>query len=454
MHKIYLLLRNNQQSGPYNLEELVQSGLKPDDLLWIEGKSVGWFYPSELDDLKSYISPNNIVRKSTTEAIGQPNQDPTPKAAGEKKIFVSLPNKPQAPAAAMQKAPEDTIEQKAEALRKKVQAYSADNKTTFAADIPDNDYSYSFQHSVSDDSTSIYSAKTKTKNIPARSWAIAIVAVMLLAVGIIIWQQAPDNNIKATSGISQKQTIPAEETPVATDSLQSISPDMDYNRPAIDNEKVIHKASYATVHSAVPTPAAQPQQTTNRVAKRSEDKAVKNDIPSTDDPVMNTTGTTASTNEKTTTAAPEKKKSLGKRIDDLFDRLKRKKETESTTEAPTESTTQPGSSERKSVHRDDAPATAPTETIDLASLVDITANEPADSWMMGIRGLKITLRNNSNETIKTAKVEVRYYSEQNELLQKKIISFANIPPKKSATVPAPDHSLADHTDYALVSVSP
>jgi len=50
----YLLLRSNKQSGPYSLQQLVNFGLKPYDLVWVEGKSAAWRYPSEVDGLKSH----------------------------------------------------------------------------------------------------------------------------------------------------------------------------------------------------------------------------------------------------------------------------------------------------------------------------------------------------------------------------------------------------------------
>ena len=56
MQKIYSLLRNNKQSGPYTLEELLQLKLKPFDLVWVEGKSGGWSYPTEIDSLKIYVT--------------------------------------------------------------------------------------------------------------------------------------------------------------------------------------------------------------------------------------------------------------------------------------------------------------------------------------------------------------------------------------------------------------
>jgi len=50
----YLLLRSNKKSGPYSLQQLVSLGLKPYDLVWLEGKSAAWRYPSEVEPLKQY----------------------------------------------------------------------------------------------------------------------------------------------------------------------------------------------------------------------------------------------------------------------------------------------------------------------------------------------------------------------------------------------------------------
>src|ERR1700742_2892217 len=51
---MYLLLRDNKQSGPYSLDDLKTKGLKAYDLVWVEGKSAAWRYPSEVQELKSF----------------------------------------------------------------------------------------------------------------------------------------------------------------------------------------------------------------------------------------------------------------------------------------------------------------------------------------------------------------------------------------------------------------
>lgn len=53
---MYRLLRNNKEQGPYSLDELVQLSLRPYDLIWQEGKSACWRYPSEIEELKPYVT--------------------------------------------------------------------------------------------------------------------------------------------------------------------------------------------------------------------------------------------------------------------------------------------------------------------------------------------------------------------------------------------------------------
>jgi hypothetical protein len=54
---MYLLLRNNKQSGPFSVDELKSMGLKAYDLVWSEGKSAAWRYPSEIEELSAFAPP-------------------------------------------------------------------------------------------------------------------------------------------------------------------------------------------------------------------------------------------------------------------------------------------------------------------------------------------------------------------------------------------------------------
>ena len=72
--KQFLLLRNNQQSGPYSLQELINLQPRPLDLIWIENVSTQWLYASEMKDLEGYV---NKEEKPASEQL---------------KVFVSMPS--------------------------------------------------------------------------------------------------------------------------------------------------------------------------------------------------------------------------------------------------------------------------------------------------------------------------------------------------------------------------
>ncbi|HTN07706.1 hypothetical protein [Agriterribacter sp.] len=62
--KTYQLLRNNKQMGYYTKTCLLQIGLQPLDLLWIEGESITWKYPSELEEFCAYALPVELTEAS------------------------------------------------------------------------------------------------------------------------------------------------------------------------------------------------------------------------------------------------------------------------------------------------------------------------------------------------------------------------------------------------------
>ena len=111
--KQFLLLRSNKQSGPYSAEDLKQMGLKPYDLIWVEGKSAAWRYPGEVEELKSFAPAveeqpyDRFYKKSDTAAknqqstpdtttqiqpaVQQPEKAPIKKEKEYKRVFVTLP---------------------------------------------------------------------------------------------------------------------------------------------------------------------------------------------------------------------------------------------------------------------------------------------------------------------------------------------------------------------------
>src|SRR4029453_17400300 len=92
----YLLLRDNKESGPYLLDDLVNLGLKPYDLVWIEGKSAGWRYPSEINELKPYAP---IVEEQPFDRFFKKNREEQTEVKNEEKQkeIIVQDNSPYAP---------------------------------------------------------------------------------------------------------------------------------------------------------------------------------------------------------------------------------------------------------------------------------------------------------------------------------------------------------------------
>jgi len=96
---MYLLLRNNKQSGPYSLDELKTLGLKAYDLVWVEGKSAAWRYPSEIEELSAfapvveeqpfdrfYKKASPVEANANSSVVSDPSTVP-----GKRTIYVTLP---------------------------------------------------------------------------------------------------------------------------------------------------------------------------------------------------------------------------------------------------------------------------------------------------------------------------------------------------------------------------
>jgi hypothetical protein len=66
METRYLLLRNNKQSGPYTIDELIKQQLKPTDLIWTEGHSQSWMHPYEMEEFTPTFTKS--VKPKTTVA--------------------------------------------------------------------------------------------------------------------------------------------------------------------------------------------------------------------------------------------------------------------------------------------------------------------------------------------------------------------------------------------------
>ena len=72
MEAIYSLLRDNKTSGPFSLKQLSSMALTPADLVWVEGSSMKWEKPQEVEGLGvSFLSSaaNEILTSKPAEEV-------------------------------------------------------------------------------------------------------------------------------------------------------------------------------------------------------------------------------------------------------------------------------------------------------------------------------------------------------------------------------------------------
>lgn len=100
----YLLLRDNKQSGPYSVAEIIEKGIKPYDLVWLEGKSAAWRYPSEIEELKAYApateeqpfdrfykKPDQVAETQHSRFEPKPVAEPVINIQPSKKVYINFP---------------------------------------------------------------------------------------------------------------------------------------------------------------------------------------------------------------------------------------------------------------------------------------------------------------------------------------------------------------------------
>jgi len=67
--KMYLLLRDNVETGPYTREGLTQMKLRTSDLIWIMDESIVWKYPSEIAEFEQFTGSHRFTDATRVHSI-------------------------------------------------------------------------------------------------------------------------------------------------------------------------------------------------------------------------------------------------------------------------------------------------------------------------------------------------------------------------------------------------
>jgi hypothetical protein len=473
MQKVYLLLRDNKQSGPYSLDELVQLGLRPFDLVWVEGRSSGWAYPSEINALKPYVpgAPASVQQESTesmpsTPPTYKPADTVTPSSPKDipppKSVFVSLPGKGTQPVTPKKEVtpqkeapPASDWDRRVEEARQRAQAHAH----TYAPvgdkeeDIPslNTNYARSLDEVEEEYTSWVYKQKAKKKPVfSGRQVAVLAIAVLLLGGGYLVV-----TSLGGSSKPEEQSLVTLPQAPSTEESGPEAEP---ANSAVVYEDQAQQEEPVASTTEATKKEVKRPTKplTTGTVAQRPEEQVQSSaQRPDAHLPAPERTIADEPVEEEVAATTPQqKKKTLADKIDGFIEKIASKGPSKTPKEEVEETPRTgpaPESGERRSTRRGEEGAAVP-DRAELARQVDVVANN-SDNWMMGVKDLKLTVRNYNTVALKSATVEVAYYSESDELLEKKTVKVSNIPAKGRKTVAAPDQRLADHVELKVLSVS-
>lgn len=302
MSKVYFLLRNNQQTGPFSFDELFQQNVTESDLIWVEGHSTKWTHLSETGELTS------------------PAEDKTEKIFKNKKINSRI----------AYLSPADELEERAAEIKKRAIANA--NSTFHYNTQPlafKNKHTLSNGYMQQEANLEIIHHQTKKQNAPSQVLIIALLSFLLSFAwyGNKLSFTGKGDSIDAIATLFVENNEPGHTTvksKVQADTLRAAIPPQFASlklgvQPQRQKKPAPKIESMAAVYTEEP------------VISRTETMPHKEEAAlSVEEAVLVETGVQANKEEEPKAVAIERKKTFGQLVKGIF----KKKKREQSAEAP------------------------------------------------------------------------------------------------------------------------
>ncbi|MDP4264352.1 MAG: hypothetical protein Q8941_17615 [Bacteroidota bacterium] len=411
----YLLLRNNKESGPYTLDDLVGLGLKPYDLVWVQGKSAAWRYPSEVEELKAFAP---VVEEQPFDRFFKKQDDEkkqVPVVAAEhekyipkKSVYVNMPGQKNNPV--KQPVKEEILP------ITPVQPTISVSENPVTAEVK---YSQPLDEIKEMYVKTLHDRKQRIarKGFWMQSLKKAAILLLLVAIGVVAGFVLKSNNNNSNRGNKGEATVQkaAESQPV-----KSMSPlvEKDTGTQVQNDIKVIAPPQGGYVNKEVL------EERNSAALKQSANASVKKEPLST--PAGN------ETRNSLVAKGVEINPATGER-----DRKVRSLDEETSTGTSKNTT----SKEVKQVSANE-----------LYSQVSVASNEYKKVAFGGIRDLQLTVTNDSKYILDNVTVELQYLKPSEQTLRTENIQFTSIGPKATSTIRVPDTNRGIKVIYRIVSI--
>jgi hypothetical protein len=450
----YTLLRNNQQSGPYTIEDLKAMGLKVYDLIWIEGRSAAWLYAEEVEELAPFtpkikdIVEESFLEKRATAKIPSildqySNKSTTANNTASTASTItkeaasvnSLQNKTETLSNAVEKIisredvyaetenlsnsiiasnhshltkEKDAIVQNVSPVTipeqpvKEKKAYEPATINHYMQDEPSVKYARSLDDIKQEYVSKVLGKATLTnkKSIPV-FMLLGVGVLLLIGVGILIGIMLEKNTqpLQTATAIPVQKPVPEKKVIITENKPSSF-----VKKPTTVNNDENEMESFANDDFVVNEPPRVRKQNTTAVRNETTNKS-KGGIKNTD------------TNDK-----PEK---IQKPQNDVTAVVK--KQTDNNRNANREN---------------------------LRGLISISSNNYRKAGLFGgLKDITVTASNNSSHLIDLAVVEVRYILGNGKLFKTDVLYFKNIAPKSSVSMKAANSSRGARVESKLTLVT-
>ncbi len=438
----YLLLRDNKESGPYTMDELLDFGLKPYDLVWVQGKSAAWRYPSEVEELKPYApvveeQPYDRFYKKDTEekkqevpqANKQNSYSPVPeedvpvmneysryipaekkeeiKFKPKKSVFVTLPGQQQV-----------TAKKNSQPVQPIVQATTASPAITISESLVEAEIKY-FQP-LDEIKERYVKTLLERKDKKAKKGLIinwlkkAAVFGGLIVLGVL-------------AGFVIKSK-PGKEDKVVQQLLQA--------SPLVNN------AGDASSPASI-------QQDENPAVKAPVEKVVNDDQL---EPLQKIKESVRINEEQEPTTVRIRKETML-----IVPKEKEEGSARQFSQQPVETDPLTGERNRKvrnnnTVNSTEEKAVMKPGKNGLYDLVSVASNDYKRVAFGGIRNLYLTVTNNSKYELDNVIVELQYLKPSEEPLRTENIKFRSVAPNASATIRVPDTNRGIKVSYKIITI--
>lgn len=461
----YLLLRNNKETGPFSLDELLNMGLKPYDLVWIPGKSAAWRYPSEIDELKAYAPEveeqpfDRFFKKPGTEkadpepvpqtGIPASHQAYAPKVAvaeqqkyvAKKSVFVTLPGQ----LAEKKNTPTPKPAPVPKPAPTPIPDYTATdiNETISITENPVAKIKYS---QPLDEIKEMYvkTLRERKDRIARKSFmkvSLKRAAIVggLIGIGVLVGfilqskpaananlAQTPPSTVNTaltgnTSPAGAESANPSETDPSTTAmppatgssqqeqeprqkqpaSLPAPSMEENIEEPSVKKETIVPSSKNAKAIMPAPELKEEPPAEQNYIA------AEKNPVTGERTRAVRSSAQKENTKEKTLAGNPERSSS-------------------------------PSSPERA--------------LSGLGNQVSVSSNDYKRVALGGIRNLELTVTNRSKYSLDQVTVELQYIKPNDQPVKTEMIQFKSISANESATVRVPDTNRGVRVEFKIVRI--